>query len=282
MPPSGVGELRDLLGTPAVQEFAALESRVAELEELFERHTTDPEVGAAFVSRSLPASITHSAAAGPELNRSLQPEIVTALSVSSRSDPEEVAEALFPVLGRAVRMIVASMFTSDDRPGSFAIDEVFLIERASGLPLAHIQRDKSKPSNSDVVSGMLEAIRSFVQDSFNAADHDGMRELSVGDVTLLVEWGPQALLAVVVHGFPPGELREKMQIVLEQVHIEHHVTLEAFGGDPQELASVEPTLHGLIETKSSVSKTLMPFGFALAAVIVFGLPILALVVALTR
>jgi len=282
MPPSGVDELRDLLGTPAAQELAALEARVVELEAQFERHATDPEAGAEYVARSLPLSITQSAAANSDFNRSLQPEVLTALSVSSRSDPDEVAEALFPVLGRAVRMIVASMFTTDDKSGSFAIDEVFLIERTSGLPLAHIQRDESQPNNSDVVSGMLEAIRSFVQDSFNAADHDGMRELSVGDVTLLVEWGPQALLAAVVRGFPPTELREKMQIVLEQVHIEHHQSLEAFVGDPQELASVEPKLHGLIESKSSRSKVLIPIGIVVGAIIVFGLPILALVVALSK
>jgi len=249
---SPVGELRDLLGASDKSEVAELEARVQHLEAVLvswqrkdERRTQ--------LAGDLPSLIDLSGQSGSDLNDALRPQVVEAMHVASRSTPDDLAEALFPIMGKAVRMVIANMFSPDSVDG-FAIDEVFLIERMSGIPMLHVPRSAEAGTNGDVVAGMLEAIRSFVQDSFEAKDFDGMRELSVGEVTVLVEWGPKAMLAVVVRGFPPESLRLRMQEILEGVHIEHGEIIEAFEGDPLLLEPARGSLEELAQSGSAGSE----------------------------
>ncbi len=268
MSPSPVGELRDLLGASDKSEVAELEARVRELESIvnsWQRQSERIET----IAADLPAVLERADAAGPEVNEALRPQVIEAVHVSSRTDPDKLAEALFPIMGKAVRMIIANMFNPQSSNKGFDVDEVFLIERLSGLPMLHVPRSPEAGTNSDVVAGMLEAIRSFVQDSFNATDFDGMRELSVGDVSVLVEWGPQAMLAVVVRGFPPETLRVRMQEILERVHSEHGEIIDAFEGDPLTLEPARQSLESLaIEAdKKNSRRTLILAVLAVAAVV---------------
>lgn len=48
----------------------------------------------------------------------------------------------------------------------FKVEEVFVIHRESGLLLHHETRDPASMSDSDLISGMLTAIRDFAQDAF--------------------------------------------------------------------------------------------------------------------
>ena len=58
-----------------------------------------------------------------------------------------------------------------------------------------------------MVSGMLTAIRDFVQDSFGGKESEGLDAFQVGQFTIWVEQGPLAVLAGVIRGNPPRELR---------------------------------------------------------------------------
>lgn len=247
-PEPEVAELRQLLQAANQADLDALRQRVSELERLLALH----EVRAGDVSRVLPAAISSSDQRGTELNDALRPQVFQAIHRSSRDEPEVVAEALYPVLGRAVRMIIASMFTREDSSGrSFRVEQLFLIERESGLPMWSVAVEGADDSNVDVVSGMLEAIRSFVQDSFETDDHDGMRELTVGEVSVWVEWGPQAVLAAVIRGVAPEEYRLEMQQLLETLHVRHAEELSSFSGDPEEMRFVDPHLVELRDSRAS-------------------------------
>lgn len=274
MSPSPVGELRDLLGASDKTEVAELEARVRELEAVVDSWRRQSE-RLETIAADLPSALVRADATGSEMSAALRPQVVDAVHVSSRTDPDKLAEALFPIMGKAVRMIIANMFNPQSSNKGFEVDEVFLIERLSGLPMLHVPRSPEAGTNSDVVAGMLEAIRSFVQDSFNATDFDGMRELSVGDVSVLVEWGPQAMLAVVVRGFPPDTLRIRMQEILEGVHSEHAEIIDAFEGDPLTLEPARQSLEGLAiegeEKNSKQTLILLLIAAAVAAAIAFAL-----------
>lgn len=267
MSPTPVGELRDLLGASDKAEVVELEARVRELEAVVNSWRRDEE-RTKISAADLPTVVERSGEAGPDLNAALRPQVVQAMHASSRETPDELAEALFPIMGKAVRMIIANMFNPHSGSADYQVDEIFLIQRQSGIPMLHVPRSPDAGTNSDVVAGMLEAIRSFVQDSFEAADYDGMRELSVGDVSVLVEWGPQAMLAVVLRGFAPEGLRLRMQEILEGVHIEHGEIIEAFEGDPLLLEPARGSLEELtLDSGDSRSKWLLIVGIVAVAVV---------------
>ena len=69
--------------------------------------------------------------------------------------------------------------------------------------------------DADLISGMLTAIGDFVNDSFEPKKTGELRAFAAGDLTVLVEAGPQANIAAVVRGTPPDTLPVKLQTTLE-------------------------------------------------------------------
>ncbi len=224
-------------------EIEKLKARVRELEA--ER---DPAHRTEAVSEILPGAIHRRRSTRNDLTNALRPDVEQAMHDSIRRDPEVMAEALYPVMGPTIRKLIVSLFSFDQmRPGAkYRVSNAYLIERRTSLPLAvHAPGDDALEA--DMVSGMMEALRSFVQDAFEADEFDGLRDLSVGDVNLWVEWGPRAVLAVVVRGQPPETLRLEMQETLETLHLDYASELEHFDGDSTPFDPVELRLGDLTE-----------------------------------
>ena len=98
-----------------------------------------------------------------------------------------------------------------------------------------------------MVSGMLTAIRDFVQDSFKVAEDEGLQTLKVGELTVWIEQGPHALLAVVVRGTAPPALRATLQQALESVHAQYSDLLESFDGDTARFEGARPLLEACLQ-----------------------------------
>jgi len=94
-----------------------------------------------------------------------------------------------------------------------------------------------------MVSGMLSAIQSFVKDAFDTEEFDGLNTLSLGDVSVWIEWAPEAVLAAVVRGVPPKNLRDALQILLENIHSRYTQELSAYEGDASPFDALEPELY---------------------------------------
>ena len=201
------------------------------------------------LSEVLPDAILLRAGRDPRLMRALQPLLEETLANSVRKDPRILAEAMFPVIAGAVRRAVASALqgmieslnqiieTSVSfrsvgwrieaaRTGRsygeiallrsllYRVEQVFLIQNDTGLLLQHVISDSVVVRDPDMISGMLTAIQNFVQDSFGAADNT-LETVRVGDFTVWIQHGPQALLAGVVRGTPPIKVREVFAAALE-------------------------------------------------------------------
>ena len=82
-----------------------------------------------------------------------------------------------------------------------------------------------------MVSGMLTAIRDFVQDSFGTAEEGGLAAFRVGELAVWVEQGPRAVLAAVIRGNPPRELQTVFVEAIEKIHQDRALDLEEFAGD---------------------------------------------------
>jgi len=254
-----------------IEELATITNRLEEL-------ILPPDGRTAAVSEILVDAVEDADRQGDRFATALQPDIEQAINTSARVDSAVLAEALYPVMGPAMRKMIADMFTiGDSKSGSsFVVSQVLLIERETGLLLASSSRGDER-GDADVVSGMLDAIRLFVQEAFDADEHDGLRELRVGDTSVQVEWGPRAVLATVARGLPTEQFRIQSAQTLEEIHFNYAPALTEFSGDVSGFEAVVPMLDELEHraTKSSAKKS--PW-LAFAALVVLIVLIVLLII----
>jgi hypothetical protein len=262
-------ELRDLIVGPEQRTLAALRERVED----YQRRVED-------VGEVLPEAAAR-CADDAALSKALAPAVEDALIASVRANPNTLADVLFPVMGPAIRkslaQFLAQMLEGMNRTleQSFSLqglmwrweafrtgrsygevvllhtlvyrtEQLFLIHRKTGLPLLHVAAPevRDEAQDADMVSGMLTAIRDFVQDAFrnnNAAE--SLDALRVGELEVWVEQGPLAVLAGVIRGSAPKELHTLFQETLERIHVRYGRALEAFEGDTAPFAHAQPDLE---------------------------------------
>jgi OOP family OmpA-OmpF porin len=98
----------------------------------------------------------------------------------------------------------------------------------------------------------------------------------VGDLTVWIEQGPLAILAGVIRGTAPQELREVFQETLERIHLQYGAALKDFTGDAAAFAGTRPLLeecfqaHYNVPDHSSERKRITPFRI-IVAVLLLGL-----------
>ncbi len=277
-PEEDLSELRGLLLGTVQEELTRIQRRL-----------DDPRLQAEDMSRALPEAATLSSSRSEDLSHALVPTVEQAVRASVRKDPRVLVDALFPVMGPAIRKAIANalrgMVESLDkvlrqslsiqgvrwrlealRTGrSFAevallhslvyrVEQVFLIHKQTGLLLRHLAADQVTVKDGDMVSGMLTAIQDFVKDSFNVPEGGELETLEVGSLSVFVEQGPQAVLAAVVRGNAPEEFRSTLQETLERIHLRQSEALNAFKGDSAPFGAVHDLLEDCLEARFEAPK----------------------------
>ena len=257
----GLDELRNVLFQSEREELEELRLRVAQLEGLVARiaplegvpgrvdeiESLLLEQGdrAQTVGGVLPDAISYNEENVEQLSMAMKTPTARAIYHSARDESGDLALALYPVIGPAVRKMIASLFSIGPPDGApFSVRQVLLIERESGLLLAASALE-GDTQDADVVSGMLDAIRLFVQDAFDAEESSGLQDLRVGNTSVLVEWGPRAVLASVVDGVPDDAYRVRAAQLLESLHVKYQQDLSANSGVTSSLDNAIPLLHDL-------------------------------------
>ena len=296
-PPNGgaTGEysrLRELLVGP----------EQAQLEDL-QRRLDDRDLRTEDLSQVIAEAIALRARRDHSLQRALNPLVEEAVRYSVTRNPGILADALYPVIGEAVRKSVAhalrglveSINQTLERSVSleafrwrmealrtgrpfgeivltrslrYRVEQVFLIHRETGLLLQHVARSDQIVQDSDLVSGMLTAIQDFVRDSFSAARGQDLETIELGEFTLWIQHGPTMLLAAVVSGVPPPELRQLLQGTLERLHAEYGPTLASFQGDTAGLAGARPLLQTCLLGRQAHAQRQQSKAFVVAAAVV--------------
>lgn len=271
---SDLDQIRSVLLGPTVdlveeqqRQIEVLTNRIATLEQII----IDKSGRAQAVDAVLVDAVRNSTRQVGELGYALQPEIDKAVYASARAEDTLLAEALYPVIGPAVRKMIAAMFTPDSS-NAFHVEQILLIERSTGLMLASTATDARALDDADVVSGMIDALTTFVQDAFEASGNDGFSDLRVGDLSLLVETGPQAVIASVVRGLPTQAYRDHAADTLETFHVAYSGQLanfdgsiEAFDGAADALGELHAGAAALAEAEKR--KTLVVFVLAASVLI---------------
>lgn len=295
-PTAKFAELRTLLVGPEQRQLRALQTRL-----------DDPVTHAREVSRVLPAAV-ELGTKDPQLKRALAPTIEETISSSVRRNPQPLADALFPIIGPAIRKAIAATLSGmleslnttlehslswrslrwrldARRTGkSFAeivllntlvyrVEQVFLIHQPSGLLLQHLSTAGTETQDGDMVSGMLSAIRDFVRDSFHVSGEESVQTLQVGELSVWIEQGPHAMVAAVIRGTAPPDLRVALQQAIEGVHAQYSDLLESFDGEAAKFEGARPLLEACLRQQYRTRERgrVTPAIWIVVAILVFAL-----------
>lgn len=264
---SPLEELRTLIVGPEQNRIENIEHRLEEAAPQAEQ-----------VSAVLPAAIALGAARDDRLKVALAPLMEESIHTSVRRDPQPLADAIFPIIGPAIRKAIAAAiggmvqrmnqslehafslqglswrleaFRTGTSFGEivlrhslvYRVEQIFLVHREGGLLLQHVSADAVPDQGAEMVAGMLSAIQDFARDSFQVGSRDTLETMQVGELNVLVEDGPQALIAGVVRGQPPQSIKTDLQYALETVHAKFGNQLADFQGDASVFVPARPILE---------------------------------------
>lgn len=233
-----LAELRELLIGQELEDLADVQARLS-----------DPAKRAEDLAQVLPAAIK--AAKGKNLRESLEPIIERTLHSSVRDHPEKLVDAIYPIMGPAIRTSIAAairefaesmnqilrksfsfraikwrieaLITGKSfseilisRSLSYNVEQVFLIHRQSGLLLQHVAAQGSVLKDADMISGMLTAIKDFLSDSFTEGGQE-LETVDAGRFKLWLTYGSQVLLVGAVNGTAPADVRKVFRKALDGI-----------------------------------------------------------------
>lgn len=240
----------------------------------------------------------------------LSSTIEQALQVSVKKDPQPIAAAIFPVIGPAIRKAIQEALNNTlERISAllnqglssealrwrfqawrsgvsysefvlaktliYRVEQAFLIHRESGLLIAHAISEHIESKDPDIISGMLTAITDFIVDAFgqNVEQSSSVDSFQLGDLTVKVQAGPVASLALVVRGVAAPTLKEIQHENLEQIHRLYGKELQVFDEDVHINSKVMPFLEQCLlqqsrreKRKSSNLKAWLLMAFILLAI----------------
>lgn len=269
-------ELHQLLVGPDVDRIATIENRL-----------DDPRTRAAEVAGVLPDSIR--GAKSKALREALEPVFEKAFESSVRKHPKDLADAIFPVIGPAIRKSIAASIAEFaetlnqiveksvslrgiqwriealvtgksfseillTRSLLYSVEQVFLIHRKSGLLLQHVAAGGSVLKDADMISGMLTAIQDFFSDSFTEGGQD-LETVDTGRFKLWIQYGPKALVVGAVSGTAPAELKGVFRTAVDKVHEQLYEELDRFKQDDTSVFEpAQPLLQACLLGQSAPGK----------------------------
>lgn len=286
-------QLRRLLFGKEYDELLALKAQFASSE----KYT-------ASVARIIAEAISLRAGQDSALSVALAPMVEQSVTQSIQRQPQRFAEVLYPVMGPAIRKsiqqalnealanlnyLLESSFSPQAwrwrfdawRSGQsyaqvallrtlvYQVEQAFLIHRETGLLLRHVLAENAISKAPDIVSGMLTAIQDFIKDSFAINGEDTLDTLRLGELTVLVEYGPHAISALVVRGTVPGELSGLLSSTSETIHRQYAHQFQAFNGDAAIFAGAETLLSDCLKAQRQHRQPRSPWlAYALLTTIV--------------
>ncbi len=222
----------------------------------------------------LTEQIKHS---GDEIAQAIAPVIGEAIRRQVYSAREDIIDALYPVIGQTINRAVTEALRDlarnvDQRvrrsvsPQSavkrfrarlqgvsgaeyelrealpFTVNEIFLVQRDSGVLIHHLTRDPEAPPDRDLVSGMLTAIRDFARDALGDQDSGELDAIDYQAQKILLEAGGAVYLAVVIDGIEPPGFRQQMREVLTSLQEGRYADLKSYDGSDEEIAKTASRL----------------------------------------
>ena len=299
---SDLDNLRKLLLGSEYQDLLKLQREFSD-----HSHTSDK------ISQVISEAIAIRSKQDNSISTALVPSVEDAIRVSAKRDPKQLANALFPVMGPAIREAVSETFASMMQQmnklmensfsarsvkwridafrtkRSFAevmltetfvyqVEQVFLIHRESSLLIKHLTSTNAIVKDPDMVSGMLTAVTDFVKDSFVVDRQQNVKSIKFGQLNLLFEAGPHAVIVAAVRGLIPSNLQISMREQLEELHRQYASKLEVYDGNAEQFPDTYEYLEKCLlsekknEADASDAKKRIPWSAIIAACLLLSVP----------
>ncbi len=252
--------------------------------EKIQQQLKDPQEQARRIAKVLPDAIARSQQQGDALKERLNPLIADSMRNSIKKDASIFADILYPVIGPAIRKSIAETirqllesinqsleysfswqglkwrFQAWRSHQSFAeivllnsmiyrVEQVFLIHKKTGTLIKHLTLPEILHQDADLVSAMLTAIQDFVHDSFELQTEQQLNQISIGDFSIWIEQGPDAVIAAAIRGNAPEQLRETLIFTLEHIHQQYSDLLHQFDGDNSQFSGIEEALQACLQSQ---------------------------------
>ncbi len=211
------------------------------------------------------------------ISRSIGPEMGKAIKAQIELERDAMVDALYPVIGSTIAKYMGEVINTINEKVEnalsvegvkrkirakiqgvseaelilqealpYQVQAIFLIHKASGLVIRELQPDLDHQLESDLVAGMLTAIRSFANDLIS--DSSELDEIDYSEYKILLEVAGYCYLAVVVKGEPSKQFRQKTRDVLSKLVLKHGNIIEVYDGDSSTVPeSIALLLEELLE-----------------------------------
>ncbi|MGK7892249.1 MAG: OmpA family protein [Xenococcus sp. (in: cyanobacteria)] len=218
------------------------------------------------------------------ISRALGSEMGKAIKAQIELERDAMVDALYPVIGSTISKYMVEVVQSINAkieetlsPQGFSrkirakmqgvseaelifkeaigyrVSAIFLIHKASGLVIREIQPNTENILDSDMIAGMLTAIRSFANDCI--ASSSELDEIDYGNSRILLETAGYCYIAVVINGEPEQQFRDRIRQTFSQIVLKYGKQIEDYNGDPKTISpSIQLLLEKLITTQDKQSQ----------------------------
>ncbi len=267
-----------LLGLKVNEAKAEVAQAIAPLiEEMIEQRSQQNKAAiCAALAPVLPEAVAQRVLNSPgEYAKALGPEMGTAIKEQITLEREAMVDALYPVIGSTISKYMAEVVQSINQKVEntlslegisrkiraklqgvseaelifkesmpFAVQAIFLIHKDSGLIISEVQPPETQRLESEMVAGMLTAIRSFVNDCIaQSGDISEIDQIEYGSSQINIEGAGYCYLALVTKGEPPYSFIEKTRRSLGIIVQQYGEAIQHYDGDP---SNVPEPVHALL------------------------------------
>lgn len=136
----------------------------------------------------------------------------------------------------------------------YRVEQCILMHKETGLPLLSVSSISDDTDGGEMAVGLLSAMRDVSRDAFRAKEHEELDEFRVGELQMWVVAGRAASIVVAIRGTPPRELRNTIEVTLENIHILKGAELANFEGDSAVFEPVRPELETCLQAQYAPRK----------------------------
>ena len=211
-----------------------------------------------------------------EVAAAIAPTMARAMKKQIEIEQDSIVDALYPIIGSTIAKYMAQTITAINQQveetlsvngikrkiraklqgvseaelilaeaSPFAIQAIFLIHKTSGLVICDIQPSDGQLLESEMIAGMLTAIRSFANDCINQSGSvSELDAIDYGTSKIILEVAGYCYLAIVVQGKPSKTFILKTQQSLSKLVKDYGKYIEQFDGDPE---TIPPQVHTILE-----------------------------------
>ncbi|MEA5419737.1 OmpA family protein [Spirulina sp. CCNP1310] len=265
------------------------------------------------LATAIPGAISKQLGEAPnEVIQAIAPAMGKAITEQVRLDRDAMVDALYPVIGNTISKymgeVVSQINTRVEQTLSiqgimrrfslrwqgisdaeqilrdalpFRVQAVFLIHKNSGLVIAEVQQSGSQALETDMLAGMLTAIRSFAGECSTDPRHQSeLTKIDYEDFQIIMEVAGYCYIAAVTQGDPPTNFSIKLRQTLSAIILNHGYggLLEQFDGDARTVPDSIPQLltelliAPTVLDKPKVRRRPLPVGL-LILLILLGIPL---------